>query len=58
MSNLPKGRDDSRMVVIRAEPQVYDKTGRKWLTEMKSPAVVLLAQVGKDGKVSGVTPAA
>lgn len=60
MTRLPKpGRDkESHAVFLRVEPQLYDVAGQKYLTPVKSSAVVLVARMWADGKVGEVTPLA
>ena len=51
MSNLTQGR-----MLVRLEPQVYDATAKSWITEAKSPALVLVLDVSNDQKVWSVRP--
>ncbi len=45
-----KGRD-SATVFVRVEPQLFDATDKKYLTEAKSKAFILVASVGPGRKV-------
>jgi hypothetical protein len=51
----PKGRD-SHTVLLRVEPQLLDVTAGKYLTPMRTPAVILAAEVSAAGRVWEVRP--
>lgn len=38
-------------VFVRVEPQLYDATDKKYLTDAKTPAYILVAKVGEERKV-------
>ena len=53
MTRLPareEGESDLD-VVLRIEPQIYDATGKKYLTMPRTSAAVLVANVGRKSKV-------
>ncbi|MBL8727942.1 MAG: hypothetical protein JNM25_05895 [Planctomycetes bacterium] len=51
MTPLEKGR-----VVLRVEPQIFDKTARRFLTAPRSDALIAIADVGERGKVHTLVP--
>jgi hypothetical protein len=50
MTNLPTGKK----VVLRIEPHLYDQTAGRFVTPGKTPAIIVLAEVDRDGRVSSV----
>jgi hypothetical protein len=51
MTNLPK---NAANVLIRVEPQIYDATDRKFVTALKTDAVLLFLETGQAGQVWAV----
>jgi hypothetical protein len=50
MTNLPA----EGLVALRIEPHLYDETAGKFVTPGKTPAIIVMATVGKRGRVESV----
>jgi hypothetical protein len=50
MTNLPA----DQLAVIRIEPHLYDVKAARFLTPGKTPAIIVMASVGKNGRVDSV----
>ncbi|TWT43547.1 hypothetical protein KOR42_44270 [Thalassoglobus neptunius] len=48
-SREPKGTD--RIVFLRVEPHLWDVAAKRYLTDSRTPAAIIVASVGKDAKV-------
>jgi len=51
MTNLPQV---AGQVILRVEPQLYDVTAGKFLTQGKTPALIVVAIIGKNRKVESI----
>lgn len=50
MTNLPKGKTTT----LRIEPQLYDQTTQKYVTPVKTSAIIVMVEVEENGRVDSV----